>query len=274
MRTRVGVALMAAALALGASAGCGRGASKSDFVKQADERCRLPESALGAVASPSDYPSTADAAAALLRANEAEVAALRQLEPPDGDESTVQLLVDELVAVSAAARTLEGSARAGALTAGPAAAELQARAEAAARSARAYGLAVCGSGVARAASAVVTGVTPVLDQSFAEAIDSACLRFHQSVGRARVPSARGLDPVIARSYDEYLRVLKATPAPPGKAESLADLISAVERELGAVRTQDDALRRGDSGAVTAAREDLRQAHEEANARRRDLGGRC
>ena len=255
---------------------CGGKVSKASFLEKADAACRSRDVALTGIVKPTDFRALADAAAALAKANDDEVAAVRRQSMPGGDKAKIRGVLDQLGAVSTSARAVESKARSQDVSAGTAAAETKAKAQAAQDGARAYGFTVCGTATRDAAATIADSAQPVLKKAFVDKVDAACAAVAAKLRDVPKPPSTAKEVVVpyltslGQLLDEAIGAL-SQPPPPGDEAALKNVVDGFRKQRADVQAQLDAVNRNDPAAAKTAVEAVSTDGEEASARAHAYG---
>lgn len=252
-------------------AGCGGGTTKADFVKDADAACRPTDATLTGVTKPNDLTQLASESGKLAAANDQQVAAVRRLDMPSGDDKTrAERILTDLGAVTGLARTAETKARANDLTVAPVITETRTRAQAASDAARAYGFTVCGSGVQKASVTLADGAKPALKKEWITKAEALCSVFSDKVNNLQRPTtASGLDAyssAFVSAINEFSAGVKALPAPPGDEAAVAEIISSVEQLVPVFQELVTAAKAGNRARVSQLEDELDEAGTASDAK--------
>ena len=222
MRTRISLLIPSVALAAALTA-CGDGGpSKSDFTAKADGSCAAGNTAISGVPKPTNGPQVATSAGTAVTTVDGQVAMLRAMKMPGGDDKKqIEGIIGAIGEVSAPTKALQDAAGKnddGAMA--KAAVEMQAKVDAAASSAQAYGLAQCGTGLKAAVANLFEGTKSVVKSSYTTKAEGLCRAAYRKLDTITPPGATGAS--VARFLDALLAVsvklatdIRALPAPPG-----------------------------------------------------------
>ena len=246
MRTRLTVLLPSVALAAALAACGGGGVTKTEFNTKADGACSAGNTAISAVAKPSNAPQVATAAGTATSTIDGQVGSLRALDLPGGDDKrTVDGIIAAIGEVSAPAKALQDAAGKNDEAAmAKAAVEMQAKADAAAGQAQAYGLAQCGTGLKPALANLFEGTKSTLKSTYNSKGEALC---RESLRKASALPQPGTSvTAFGRFVDRYLPIytqlidgFKALVPPPGDEAAVGAIVADFEaglpklREIGA-----------------------------------------
>ena len=235
MRTRFSMAIPAVALAA-ALAACGdSGPSKSDFTAKADGSCAAGNTAISSAPKPTNAPQVVTAAGTAVSTVDGQVAMLRAMKTPGGKEKAqVEGVIAAIGEVSVPTKALQDAAGknddAAMVKAG---AEMQAKIDAAATSAQAYGLTQCGTGLKPAMANLFEGTKSVVKSSYVTKAAALCLDFERKSNRLAPPGSslaslgRYLDAMIPLSV-KLADDIRAIPVPPGDEGTVAEFLAAID----------------------------------------------
>jgi hypothetical protein len=235
VRTRFTLLFPAVALAAVLTA-CGEGGpSKADFIAKADAACTPGNTAISTTAKPTNAPQVATAAGTAVATIDGQVGALRALKVPGGkDKDQIQGLLSAITDVSAPTKALQDAAgKTDDAAMARAALDMQAKADTAASSAQAYGLAQCGTQLKFGLGNMFDGVKNVVKASYVLKAENLCRDAYRRMDTIAEPGSTAAS--FARYFDALGGVmtkltadLKALPAPPGDEGSVGAFIGAME----------------------------------------------
>jgi hypothetical protein len=235
VRTRFTLLFPAVALAAGLTACGDSGPSKADFIAKADAACAPGNTTISTTAKPTNAPQVATSAGTAVTTIDGQVGALRALKLPGGKEKDqVQGFITALTEVSAPTKALQDAAgKTDDAAMARAALDMQTKAETAASSAQAYGLAQCGTQLKFGLGNMFDGVKNVVKASYVLKAENLCRDAYRRMDAIAEPGSSAAS--FARYFDAMGGVttkltadLKALPAPPGDEGSVGDFIGALE----------------------------------------------
>ena len=273
MRARRNLLILPTVALAAALAACGGGVSKSEFVTKADGSCAAGNSTISAVAKPSNAPQVATAAGTATTTIDSQVAGLRELDLPGGDDKRqVDGIIAAIGEVSAPAKALQEAAGKNDEPAmAKAAGEMQSKADAAAGQAQAYGLTQCGTGLKPALANLFEGTKSTLKGSYVTKAETLCrdaLRRIDTVaapGNSLTSTARYLDAILVIA-NKLVTDLKAIPAPPGDEATVNEFITAFETLNAKGKEVSTAARSNNPRLVLALDEEISVANTALNAK--------
>lgn len=263
MRTRYSLLIPAAALAAALTACGGGGVKKADFTAKADGACSPGNSAIAAVAKPSNAPQVAAAAGTAGTTIDGQVVALRALKQPGGDDKVkVEGIIAAIAEVGAPAKALQEAATKNDDAAmAKAAVELQSKVDGAASQAQAYGLAQCGTGLKPAVVPLFEGARSVVRTSYVAKGEALCrdsLRRSEALpqpGTTLTSLGRFVDRYLP-IYEKFLADFKAMPPPPGDEGTVGEIVTALDGALPKFKEINAAAKANNPRLVGALFEDL------------------
>lgn len=273
MRARLNVLVGSVALAAALVACGGGGPSKADFTTKADGACSAGNSAISAVEKPSNAAQIATAAGAATATIQGQVASLRALKLPGGDDRrTVDGIIAAIGEVGAPAKALQDAAGKddGAAMA-KAATEMRAKADAAATQAQAYGLTQCGTGLKPALGGLFEGTKSTLKGTYVSKGEALC---RESVRKTEaLPEPGSSVTSFGRFVDRYLPVytqvvdgFKALVPPPGDEETVGAIVGDFEAALPKIKEVATAAKANNPRLVLALFEELDLATTQIDAK--------
>lgn len=235
MRTRFALLIPAAALAATLTACGGGGPSKSDFTAKADSACAAGNTAVSSAAKPGNAAQVATAAGTAVTTVDGQVATLRSMKAPGGeDKAKVDGFITALADVSAPAKALQDAAGKNDDAAmAKAATEMQAKVDAAAGSASSYGMTQCGTGLKPAVANLMDGTKSVVKGNYVTKAETLCRDSYRKLDAIAQPGnslsslARYLDALLVVS-NKLAADLKALPAPPGDEATVGEFNTAMD----------------------------------------------
>ena len=273
MRGRLNVLIPTVALAAALAACGGGGVSKADFTAKADGACTPGNSAIAGVAKPSNASQVGQAAGTATSTIDAQVATLRAIKTPDGDDKPqVDGIIAAIGEVSAPAKALQDAAgRNDDAAMAKAAVDMQAKADAAATQAQAYGMTQCGTGLRPALGNLFEGTKTVVKGAYVTKAERLCtdaLRRIDSVaapGNSLASTARYLDAVINIAV-RLVTDLRAIPAPPGDEGAVGDFLTAFDTLNGKGKEISAAAKANNARLVLALDDEVNVATTALNAK--------
>jgi hypothetical protein len=235
VRTRISLLIPAVALAAALTACGDSGPSKSEFTTKADGSCAAGNTAVSSAAKPSNAPQVATSAGTAVTTIDGQVAALRAMKTPGGkDKTQIAGILGAIADVSPPTKALQDAAAKNDEPAmAKAATEMQAKADAAATSASAYGLTQCGTGLKPAVANLFEGTKSVVKSSYVTKSAAVCREAYRKSDALANPGAslasvgRYLDSVLAIST-KLTADIKAIPAPPGDEGTVGEFVAAMD----------------------------------------------
>ena len=229
-------AVVAALVATLALAACGGGVSKADFVEKADPACGPGNATISGVAKPSNAAQVAAAAGTATTTIDAQVAALRALDLPSSgdDKRQAEGVITAIGEVGAPTKALQDAAgRNDEPAMAKAAVDMQAKADAAAGQAQAYGMAQCGTGLEPALANLFEGTRSTLKTTYITRGEALCrdasrrMSAVPATGTSLAATVRRLDGIVV-IMTKLITDLRALPAPPGDQATVDDFLAAFE----------------------------------------------
>lgn len=230
MRTRISLLIPMLALVAVLTA-CGEGGpGKSDFTAKADGSCAAGNTAISSAAKPTNGPQVAAAAGTAVTTVDGQVTMLRAMKMPGGDDKKqIEAIIGAIGEVSAPAKALQDAAAKNDEPAmARAAVEMQAKVDAAATSATAYGLTQCGTGLKPAVAGLFDGTKSVLKSTYVTKTEALCrdaLRRSQAIAAptsSNTSTVRYIDAQLVVST-KLATDLKAVAAPPGDEATVGEI---------------------------------------------------
>ena len=273
MRTRIPLAIPVVAWAF-TLAGCGDGApSKASFIAQADAACTPGNTTVSTTAKPTNAPQVATAAGTAVTTIDSQVGALRALKLPGGaDKVRAQSIVTDLANVSAPTKALQDAAgRNDDAAMAKAALDMQAKADAAAGSAQAFGLAQCGIQMKYALGNMFDGVKNVVKASYVTKADNLC---RDSFRKSDAIAAPGSTPAsLARYFDAVVGLttklvadIKALPTPPGDEAAVGEFLVAMDSMNAKITEAAAAIKSGNLRLASGLFDEIDVAETAVNAK--------
>ncbi|HEX3621262.1 MAG TPA: hypothetical protein VHT97_02995 [Acidimicrobiales bacterium] len=273
MRTRFTLLLPAVALATGMAA-CGAGGpSKSAFTKKADASCVAGNTAISSAAKPTNDPQIATAAGTAGTTIDGQVAALRAMKTPGGnDKKQIDGIIGAIADVGGPVKALQdAAAKTDDAAMAKAAVDLQAKSDAAATQASAYGLTQCGTALKPAVANLFDGAKSVVKASFVSKSQALCRDASRKSDAIAAPgtSAASLgkyfDAQIA-VYTKLVTDLRAVTAPPGDEATVGDLTGAMDALNAKVKEMSTAAKANNLKLVAALSDEADVANTAVNAK--------
>ncbi len=272
MRTRLTLLLPSVALAT-ALAACGGGVGKTEFTTKADASCASGNSTVSAVEKPSNAGQVAAAAGTAAATIEGQVAGLRALDLPGGeDKRQAEGVIAAIGEVGAATKGLQDSAGKNDEPAmAKAAVEMQAKAEAAANQALAYGLNQCGPGLRTALANLFEGSKSILKNAYLAKGEALCRSNMRQA--AALPQPGSSLASLGRYGERYLPLLnqliadfKALPVPPGDEAAVGAIVADMDAAVPKFQELVAAAKANNARAVGAVATDLDVATTQVDAK--------
>jgi hypothetical protein len=235
VRTKISLIIPSVALAAALTACGGGGPSKSDFTTKADSACAAGNTAISSATKPSNAPQVATSAGTAVTTIDGQVVALRAMKMPGGkDKTQIEGVLGAIAAVSAPTKALQDAAGKNDEPAmAKAATEMQAKVDAAATSASAYGLTQCGTGLKPAVANLFEGTKSVVKSSYVTRSETLCRDAYRKSDAIAAPGStlasvgRYLDSLLVIS-NKLATDLKAIPAPPGDEATVGEFVAAFD----------------------------------------------
>ncbi len=262
------VALAAALTACGDD-----GPNKAEFVAKADAACAPGNNAISTTAKPTNAPQVATASGTAVTTIDSQVTALRALKMPGGkDKAQIQAIVAAIADVSAPTKALQDAAgKTDDAAMAKAALDMQAKADAANKSAEAYGLAQCGTQLKFGLGNMFDGVKNVVKATYVQKAETLCREYYRKSDALGVPGSTPAS--FARYLDSFLTLttklvtdIKAIPTPPGDEATIADIGTAMDAALGKFKDAGEALKAGNGRLAIGLFEEADVANTAMNAR--------
>jgi predicted small lipoprotein YifL len=234
VRTRFSLLIPAVALATALTACGDDGPNKTEFVAKADAACAPGNAAVSTTAKPTNAPQVSTAAGTASTTIDGQVGALRALKMPSKDKTQIQAFVAALADVSVPTKALQDAAGKNDDAAmAKAALDMQTKADAAATSAQAYGLAQCGTQMKFGLGNMFDGVKNVVKATYVSKAAGLCRDFLRKAdavpppGNSLASAARALDAILVLQ-EKLTADLKALPVPPGDEGPVKDYLAALD----------------------------------------------
>lgn len=273
MRTRLTLLIPAIALAAALTACGDDGPNKAEFVAAADAACAPGNSAVSTTAKPTNAPQVATASGTAATTIDGQVSALRAMKMPGGREKTqIQAIVAALADVSPPTKALQDAAgRNDDAAMAKAALDMQAKADAAATSAQAYGLAQCGTQLKFGLGNMFDGVKNVVKVTYVSKAAGLCRDFLRKAdavpapGNSLASAARSLEALL--SLQEKLTTdLRAIPVPPGDAAAVGEYLAALDTLNAKTKEFTAAAKANDARLVVALNDEFQVAATAVSAK--------
>ena len=273
MRTRFTLTIPAVALAAALSA-CGDGGpSKSEFTAKADGSCAAGNTAISTAAKPANAAQVATTAGTAATTVEGQVGALRAMKAPGGkDKAQIDGFIAALAEVTAPSKALQeaaGKSDDGAMA--KAATELQAKVDAAATSASAYGMTQCGTGLKPATANLFEGAKSVVKTGYVTKAEALCREAYRKADAIAAPGSSLAS--LARYMDAFMVIstkllgdIKAIPAPPGDEATVNEFLGAMEAANGKVKETIAAAKANNARLAAGLFDELDVAETAVNAK--------
>ncbi len=235
MRTKFSLLIPTVALAAALTACGDNGPSKATFVAKADAACAPGNSAISGTAKPTNAPQVSTAAGTAVTTIDGQVAMLRAMKAPGGqDKAQVQLVIGALAEVSTSTKTLQDAAGKTDDTAmAKAALDMQAKADTAANAGQAYGLAQCGTLLKPPLGNMFDGVRNMVKASYVAKAENLCREYYRKGNAIAAPGSTAAS--LGRYLDAFtvlttklIADIKTITAPPGDETTIAGLSAAMD----------------------------------------------
>ena len=273
MRTRFTLLIPAVALAAALSACGDDGLSKTEFTSQADGACTAGNTTISTTAKPTNAPQVATAAGTATTTIDSQVAALRALKLPGGnDNDLAQGVVTAIGEVGAQTKALQDAAGRNdepAMT--RAALDMQAKADTASNTAQAFGMSQCGIQLKFGLGNLFDGVKQVVKATYVAKGEGLCrdaARKYAAIpppGNSQASFTRFIDAINAVST-KLATDLKALQAPPGDETTIADMTASIDGLNSKSREAIDAAKAGNERLFLAMFDELRVAQTAVNSK--------
>ena len=235
MRTRISLLIPAVALAATLAACGDDGPNKAEFIAKADAACAPGNIAISTTVKPTNAPQVATSSGIAVSTIDSQVGSLRALKLPGGkDKDQVPGVVAALAEVSAPTKALQDAAgKTDDAAMARAAVEMQAKADTAAKSAEAYGLAQCATQLKPGLGNMFDGVKNVVKASYVLKAENLCRDAYRKMDAIAEPGNSG--PAFARYFDalgvisvKLATDFRALPAAPGDEVVVGDFLTAMD----------------------------------------------
>jgi hypothetical protein len=241
VRTRLTLLLPSVALAT-ALAACGGGVGKSEFVTKADASCAAGNGTITAVEKPSNAAQVTTAAGTATTTIDSQVAGLRGLDLPGGDDRRqAEAVIAAIGDVGVATKALQDSAGKNDEPAmAKAAVEMRTKAESAANQALAFGLNQCGPGLRTALGNLFDGTRSTLKNAYVAKGEALCRESSRKSDALPQPGSsiasfgRFIDRYVP-IYTQLIDGFKALAPPPGDEATVAAIVADFEAALPKIR---------------------------------------
>jgi hypothetical protein len=273
VRTRFTLLIPAVALATALTACGGGGPSKSEFTKKADASCAAGNTAISSAAKPTNAPQVATAAGTASSTVDGQVAALRAMKAPGGkDKAVVTGIIGALADVSAPTKALQGAAGKNDEPAmAKAAVDMQAKVDAAATQASAYGLTQCGTALKPAVANLFDGTKSIVKSSYVTKAEALCRDASRKAAAVANPGSTAAS--LARYFDAELAIadklttdIRALPVPPGDEAAVTDFLAAQDALNAKAKEISTAAKANNTKLVGALLDEVSVANTAANAK--------
>ena len=273
MRTRLTLLIPALALAAALTACGDDGPTKTGFTSQADGACTAGNTTISTAAKPSNAPQVATAAETAVGAIDAQVAALRAMKTPSGDDKDLALgTINAIGEVSAPTRALQDAAnKSDDAAMAKAAVEMQAKADTASNTAQAFGMSQCGVQLKFGLGNLFDGVKQVVKATYVAKGEGLCrdaARRYAAIappGNSQASVNRFIEAVNAVST-KLAADIKALQVPPGDEATVADMMAAIDGLNTKSKEAIDAARGGNERLFLALFRELNVAQTAVNAK--------
>ena len=273
MRTRFTLLIPAVALAAALTACGDDGPSKSEFTAAADGSCSAGNATISGTAKPSNAPQVGTAAQTVFTTTDGQVNALRAMKMPGGDDKKqIEGVIFAIGEVSGPARALQDAAgRNDDAAMAKAAGEVQAKVDAAATSAGAFGLTQCGVALKPAMANVLQGTKSVVKGNYVTKAETLCRDALRKVDAIAQPG--NSLPSVARYLDTFLVIsnklvtdLRALPAPPGDEGTVGEIFTAFDNLNAKFKEGSAAAKASNARLMVALSEEIDVASTALNAK--------
>jgi len=273
VRTRLTLLIPALALAAALTACGDDGPTKTGFTSQADGACTAGNTTISTAAKPSNAPQVATAAETAVGAIDAQVAALRAMKTPSGDDKDLALgTINAIGEVSAPTRALQDAAnKSDDAAMAKAAVEMQAKADTASNTAQAFGMSQCGVQLKFGLGNLFDGVKQVVKATYVAKGEGLCrdaARRYAAIappGNSQASVNRFIEAVNAVST-KLAADIKALQVPPGDEATVADMMAAIDGLNTKSKEAIDAARGGNERLFLALFRELNVAQTAVNAK--------
>ena len=273
MRTRLTLLIPVVALATALTACGDDGPSKTEFTTQADSACTVGNTTISTAAKPTNAPQVATAAGDATSTIDAQVAALRAMKTPGGDDKDLAVgVVNTIAEVAGPTKALqEAAGRNDDAAMARAALDMQSKAESASNTAQAFGMSQCGIQLKFGLGNLFDGVKQVVKATYVAKGEGLCrdaARKYDAIappGNSLASFNRFIDAVNGVST-KLAADLKALQVPPGDDATVADMIGAVDGLNAKSREAIDAVKAGNERLFIALVDELRVAQTSVNAK--------
>jgi hypothetical protein len=267
--------LLAPAVALAAAlTACGdSGPNKADFIAKADAACTPGNTTISTTAKPTNAPQVATAAGSAVTTIDGQVGSLRALKAPGGkDQAQIQGLITAIADVSPPTKALQdAAAKPDDAAMAKAALDMQAKADIAANSAQAYGMAQCGTQLKLGLGNMFDGVKNVVKASYVLKAENVCRDAYRRMDAIAEP---GNSPAsLARYFDSLNGVttklttdLRALTTPPGDEASVGEFLGAMDAFNAKLKEVSAAARANNSRLAGGLFDELDVANTAINAK--------
>lgn len=235
MRTRISYLLPAVALATALTACGDSGPSKSAFVKKADTSCVAGNAAILGTGKPTNAPQVAAAAGTAVTNIDSQVATLRAMKAPGGkDKKTADGVIGAIADVSGPTKALQDAAGKNDDAAmAKAALDVQAKTDAAASQATAFGMTQCGTALKPAMANLFDGAKSTVKADYVTKSAALCRDASKKSSAVTPPGSSAAS--VGKFFDAELAIstklaadLKALPVPPGDEATVNDFLAAID----------------------------------------------
>jgi hypothetical protein len=273
VRTRISLLIPAVALAAALTACGDDGPKKVDFVAKADAACTPGNTAISTLTKPTNAPQVATASGTAVTTIDGQVGALRALKAPGGKEKAqVQGIIGAIAEVSAPTKALQDAAgKTDDAAMAKAALDMQAKADTAAQSAQAYGLAQCGTQLKFGLGNMFDGVKNVVKATFVSKTETLCREFDRKTNTIAQPGSTAAS--LNRYIDAFTPVmskfvtdLRALTVAPGDEGTIGELTAAIDNLLGKFKEIGAAAKANNARLVGGLVDELDVAGTAVNAK--------
>jgi hypothetical protein len=273
VRTRFTTLLPAVALATALTA-CGSSApSKAAFDKKADTSCFAGNAAILGTGKPTNAPQVATAAGTAVTNIDGQVATLRAMKMPGGnDKKAIDGVIGAIADVSGPTKALQDAAGKNDDAAmAKAAVDLQAKTDAAASQATAIGMTQCGTALKPAMANLFDGTKSIVKADYLTKSEALCRDAAKKSSAVAAPGNSAAS--VAKFFDAELAIstklatdLKALPVPPGDEATVTDVLAALDALNGKAKDIAAAAKANNPKLVGALSDEINVANTALNAK--------
>jgi hypothetical protein len=263
----------AVALATALTACGDSGPSKSAFTKKADASCSAGNTAISTATKPTNGPQVATAAGAAATTIDGQVTTLRAMKAPGGnDKKVIAGIIGAIADVSGPTRALQDAAGKNddaALT--KAAVDMQAKVDAAATQASAYGMTQCGTALKPAVAGLFDGTKSIVKSSYVTKSEALCRDASRKSNAVAAPGTSAAS--LGKFFDAQLAIstklaadIKALPVPPGDEATVNEFLAAMDSLNAKAKDITAAAKANNTKLVSALFDEVTVANTAANAK--------